>query len=33
MGENPRFGGIFDVFCPYPCIKSSKVSDIKLNII
>ena len=28
MGENPHFGGIFDVFCSYLCIQSLKVSEI-----
>ena len=28
MVENPHFGGIFDVFCPYLCIRSLKVSEI-----
>ena len=28
IGENPHFWGIFEVFCPYLCIQSLKVSEI-----
>ena len=32
MGGNPHFGGIFDVFCPYLCIQSLKVSEISYTL-
>ena len=32
MGETPHFWGIFDVFCPYLCIQSLKVSEISYTL-
>ena len=32
MEEKPHFWGIFDVFCPYLCIQSLRVSEISYTV-